>query len=120
MRNNSISRRGFAWIELVLLLALMALVLQLLPFIDRQYLWVIDVRAWTSRTWFIANAVLFVSMFAIRFGSTLRAAARYALTQRKSVRVTSSVTHEHEKALSTTEEKALYQRMQEARKRQVV
>jgi hypothetical protein len=39
-------RAGFAWLELLLVLALLALVLQLFPALWTGMLWALDVRNW--------------------------------------------------------------------------
>ena len=111
-------RRGLHVLELLLAVAILALILQLLPW-QRwpSALSLADVRQWSSRTWFCANAILFFSMFVIRFSPQLKTMAKDA-TSRLAFR--RSARPDLKGKLSQEEEKALYERMKEARKKQVV
>ena len=64
-------RAGFAWPELLLALALVALVLQLFPSLWFGILWALDVRNWPRTVWFAANWVVVFTLVAIRFGPDL-------------------------------------------------
>jgi len=61
------NRQGFAWLETLLVLALLALVLQLFP----SLLGLLDVRNWSRGTWFAMNGVVVLILLAIRFGPDL-------------------------------------------------
>ena len=52
-------RSGFAWVEILLTLALLALVLQLFPALVKQSMRALDVRKWSRAVWFGVN-LLFV------------------------------------------------------------
>jgi hypothetical protein len=116
-----VHRWGKSALELLLGIAVVSLVLQLLPWGQWQSaIALLDVRTWTSRVWFGANAVLFASMTLLRFGPALGAATRTALTHWNPRLGSQGEVHEHNHAPTETEERALYHRMNEARKRQVV
>jgi hypothetical protein len=94
---------------------------KLLPFHNWSgVLTTLDVRNWTSRTWFIANALLFASMFVIRFGPTLGAATQKILARYKPLRRVPDDANQPKQLLTDAEERALYKRMSEARKKQVI
>jgi len=114
-------KSGFGRLEVVLVLVVITLVAQLIPWGTRRvFISILDVRTWNSRAWFVANALMFLSMFAIRFGPAVGVAARQALLRWKTSRLSPTNAHEHGHLLTAVEEQALYQRMNEARKKQVV
>ncbi len=57
-------RHGFAWLELLLALAAVALVFQLFP----SLLSLIDPRNWTRVAWFAANVAVVFVLVGVRFG----------------------------------------------------
>jgi len=103
--------------DVVLSVSIIALISKLVPFDNWQsVIALLDVRAWNSGTWFLANAVLFASMLLIRFGPTVM-----AMMMRRVVRDRPSNEAGNRKMLmSDAEERALYQRLIEARKKQVM
>lgn len=114
-------RSGIAWLELLLALTIVALALQLLPSdAGRKALELLDIRTWTSRTWFAANALLFASMFIIRFGPALRAAGRDFLKRSTRLQPSAQTLTKEEQKRKYEEERALYERMIEARKKQII
>ena len=114
-------RAGIAWPELLLALAIVALVLQLLPSdAGRKSLELLDIRTWTTSTWFFANALLFASMFIIRFGPALRAAGRDFLKRSTRLQPSVETLTKEEQKRKYEEERALYERMIEARKKQII
>jgi hypothetical protein len=87
----------------------------------------LDLRNWTAGMWFAANALLFLVLLAVRFGSEVRGDFR-AYVAKMGRRRRRPSPHPlpggegfgKERPLTMDEEKALYKRMEEARKRQVV
>lgn len=105
---------GFAWLELLLVLAFLALVIQVFPSAWRSLVWAVDVRNWSRGVWMTLNFGVVLVLFGIRFGPGLLDASR---KPRKRV---ARECEQHEKQLTAKEERELYERMREARKRQVV
>lgn len=62
---------GFAWLEVLCILALLALVLQLTPSVWEGLLSALDIRNWSRAVWITVNAVLLVALVTMRFGSDL-------------------------------------------------
>jgi len=56
-------RSGFAWLELLLAIAILALVLQLFPSLAQA----IDARNWTRGVWFLVNGLVVIALVLIRF-----------------------------------------------------
>lgn len=60
-------RAGIAWLELLLVLAFLALLFQVFP-----SLWfALDFRTWSRTTWFTLNLFVLFGLFGIRFGPDL-------------------------------------------------
>ena len=66
-QKTSSSRSGIAWLELLLGLAVLALLLQLFP----AAINIVDVRTWTRVHWFVFNAAAVVALLVARFGPGL-------------------------------------------------
>lgn len=102
-------------------MSIVALLAQLTPLVNwYAVLSLLDLRNWTSHTWFWANALLFLSMFVVRFGPGLRSTAVAVLSYLAPLDTPGNVRSEEETKQRKKDEKALYQRMIEARKRQVI
>jgi hypothetical protein len=114
MNSKPYNRDGFVRLEVLLVLAFLALFFQVFPSLWSGVLWALDMRNWSRGTWMVLNVVVVVFLFALRFGPELYQ------EWRKTPRHRSVKLECDEKRLSREEELALYQRMQEARKRQVV
>jgi len=71
MKAHRSFRSGFAWLELLLVLAVPALLFQLFPSLWSGTLWALDVRNWPRTVWFAGNVVVVVLLVAIRFGPEL-------------------------------------------------
>ncbi len=71
MNRSRTTRSGFAWLELLLALAAIALLLQLWPALGNVVLWSLDIRNWPRTVWFLANVVVIVVLVGIRFGPQL-------------------------------------------------
>jgi hypothetical protein len=56
------------WTELLLALAVLALVFQLIPFHWMGLLWAIDVRNWPRSVWIVATWMVLLFLVVIRFG----------------------------------------------------
>ena len=111
------ARSGFALLELLLVVAIVALILQLFP-----SLWgALDVRTWSRATWVVLNLVVLAGLVVVRHAEPIirsiydfaryRAANKTKATQEKSKR---------EQNAELEEQRKLYERMREARKRQIV
>jgi uncharacterized membrane protein YqjE len=72
MKRRSYQRHaGFAWLELLLALAVLALLLQFFPQVGRLVLWIFDVRNWPRSIWFFGNLGILFILIALRFGPGL-------------------------------------------------
>jgi hypothetical protein len=118
---RSIQRQGIGLLELALGVAIIALILQLVPLPEwRTLVQLADVRTWSSYQWFWANACLFVAMVVLRFGAGFKAVLKSLMKRLGNWGARSSNSSEERKKLSLQEERKLYERMNEARKRQVI
>lgn len=115
-RNRSTSARsGFAWLELLLVLAIVALMLQLIPQWGVRVLESLDFRNWSRSVWFGLNLLMVLGAVGIRFAPELAVALR---TSRKRGTRTRPLSAEEEQR-KLKEERELYARMIKARQRQV-
>lgn len=120
MQANPSTRNSLPWLELMLGLAIVVLLLQVFPaaaIATRDWL---DVRHWSATTWFAANAILFLVLFAIRYGTDILPgfSLRHLFSaEKRRKRREALAAAEHRKKLD--EERKLYARMHEARKRQI-
>jgi hypothetical protein len=64
------SHAGFAWLELLLVLAVVALLLQLFPSLWTAVLWTLDVRNWSRTVWFAETWVVLGMLVGVRLGQT--------------------------------------------------
>jgi len=64
-------RRGAAWLELLLALAIILLLFQLFPSVPERILSGLDFRQWTRSTWFLLNAAILILLVVVRIGPTL-------------------------------------------------
>ena len=56
-------RGGFAWLEILLAISIMAVILQLFPSVAR----VLDARNWTRGGWIFVNCFLVIALVFLRF-----------------------------------------------------
>ncbi len=115
-RSNStatyrVARHGTAWLELLLALALLALVFQLVPSLWTGTLWALDVRNWPRTVWFAGNLVVVFVLVAIRFGPDLYQDWRQRKERRAAERI------EMQKRQALKEQRETLERMQQARAR---
>jgi hypothetical protein len=103
------------------LLLCITLIIQLLPTLAIYIRSGLDLRTWTTTTWFWAFAGFFLFLCGVRFGPDIiegfkdqRVRDARGRTKQKSGHPPST------RQLSDDEERKLYQRMSEARKRQIV
>jgi hypothetical protein len=68
MKHLSHQRSGFGWLELLLALAMLALLFQMFPEVGRFALWSLDARNWSRTVWFLGNLLILGLLVAIRFG----------------------------------------------------
>jgi prepilin-type N-terminal cleavage/methylation domain-containing protein len=69
-------RRGFALLELLLVLAIAVLAIQLSAALRSWIVALADIRQWSRTSWFVANLVAVVLLAAIRFGPEAQAVAQ--------------------------------------------
>jgi hypothetical protein len=114
VRNSTSHRCGIAWLELLVVLAAIAMFLQLFPSVLWDFVAALDVRAWSSSVWFGLNVAVVLILAGIRFGAGI---------VEFRVRCRCRATEEREKAKQQQrlkEERELFERMREARKKQVI
>jgi hypothetical protein len=106
------SRSAFVPLAVLLALAVAALLVQLF-----QSLWSIgalDVRNWPRETWMALNLGVVLVLFGIRLGPEVRAQWRNRRTRRTIER------EQQKKQRTLNEQREVFERLREARKRQVV
>jgi len=91
-----------------------ALLFQLFPSLFSTLVWSLDVRNWSRQAWIGVNVLVVVVLFGIRFRPQLYA----DLKKRRKCQPMSN--ERQQKSLSLKQERELYRRMNEARKRQIV
>lgn len=69
-------RTGAAWLEILLVLAFLALLFQVFPGLWKLLWHALDVRQWSSATWMALNVIVLVALFGVRFGPSGMAALR--------------------------------------------
>ncbi|MEM6484574.1 MAG: hypothetical protein AAF662_06265 [Pseudomonadota bacterium] len=117
-RHDCGNRHGFAWLEVLLALAIVMLLVQLVPsqsrFLLNWSLHSINPLNWSQATWLVVNVLAIVA---------LALAASWASIKEQLNRRRSESRHRRQSEEATTkqrelaEERALYERMHEARKR---
>jgi hypothetical protein len=68
MTQDSQHHWGLARLELLLVLAVVAFLLQLFPPLSAVILTAIDIRNWPRSVWFAVTCLLLLSLLAVRFG----------------------------------------------------
>lgn len=114
MSKKTGTNRGLPGLELALLASVVILLFQLLPLLASEWGRLADVRNWTRAGWMVVSVVILVVLIGIRFGPELYDEWRKRLGRRSPKR------EMDRKQLSLKDERALYERMAEARKRQVM
>jgi hypothetical protein len=107
-------RVGLACLELLLVLAILALVHQLFPSLWAVAIWAADVRNWPRTIWFAATWMVLIALLAIRFGPDL-----YHDWRQRRTRFTVKQAQK-EKQLRLKEEREILAQRMEAMKRRVV
>ena len=107
-------RGGFARLELLFCLALVVLLLQMFPSLWGALALAIDVRNWSSGTWMSVNLGIIVLLFGIQFGPVLHTKWREHRTRQAIER------DKQDKQRTVNEQRETFERLREARKRQVV
>jgi hypothetical protein len=64
-------RANFVKFEVLLVIAIVALLLQVFPAAGKTVLWMLDVRNWPRTVWFWLNFVAVLSLLVMRFGPAL-------------------------------------------------
>lgn len=88
-------RNGAAWLEILLVLAFLALLFQVFPSLWKLLWHALDVRLWSSAAWMALNIAVLVALFGVRFGPGAIAGLRERrkrLTSRRKERFAETVT----------------------------
>ncbi len=114
-RKHSRNRSGQVWIEVLLVVALIALILQLFPAVGAQVVSGLDPRSWPRSVWFALNLLVVIVLVTVHGWPSL-------LTQRhhstaKNSKAPSDSELEQQKKLQA--ERELYARTIKARQKQV-
>lgn len=116
-----LSPLGFGRLELLLVLAFLALLFQVFPALWLGLLWALDVRNWPREVWLAINVGVVLALFAIRFGPELAAGRRSSPSKRPKGPESGSDPHETDwRKLSAKEQEALFRRMEAARRKQSI
>jgi hypothetical protein len=107
------NRRGLIRLELLLMLAALALLFQLFPSLVIALSRALDLRYWPAGVWLSVNVAILIALLSQRFGAEF-------YMQRRQRRPRNSSRQVLAKQSTLNEERALYERMNEARKRQVI
>ena len=106
--------RGFAWIELLFALAIIAFLFQLFPLLRRALVGAADVQNWSRAVWVSLNVGMMLVLLGIRFGPS-----RY--DDWRGRRARQAIERERqEKQRLANKQRELFERLREARKRQVM
>lgn len=90
MKNIRPRRSGAAWLELLLVLAIVALLFQLFPNVPRRLADAFNFRYWSRSTWFVANLGVLLLLLFVRFGPEFIAPWRYRLKRQNSAATAAS------------------------------
>ncbi len=113
MKRHMPLRSGFAWLESLLALALLALLFQLFPSLWIGTLWALDVRNWPRTVWFIGNVILVFTLVMFRFGPDVYHDWREHLTRRAAQRM------KKQKQQELKEQRETLERIKEGQKRRI-
>ncbi len=104
-------RNGVAWLEVAVVLAILALLLQVFPSLCSILLRTVDVRRWSRGVWFVANVAFVVTLIGIRYWPGIAVA-----WQARQTRL--NIERERQRRLQERkEQRELLARIHEARKR---
>jgi hypothetical protein len=116
--NNQFIR--FGKLEVILAIAVAGIVIQLFPAFWLRVLHVIDIRNWGSAGWVTFNALVVTALAAMRFRSGIASEGRKRrVSQRTSALRATPTRGKDLKNMDVNEQKELFKRMQEARRKQV-
>lgn len=108
---------GFLRLEALLGIACVSLVVQLCP----PSAWSpLDIREWTSGNWFMFNAIVFTMLMMIRFWGEFQHSFASLAHSLRNCRRGAADDPGAKKRMELAEERALYERMKEARSKQVI
>jgi uncharacterized membrane protein YqjE len=113
MKRFRSTRSGFAWLELLLVLAVLVLLFEVFPSLWECTLWALDIRNWPRTAWFAANFVVLFALAAIRFGPDLLDDWRNRRERQAADR------EKQHKQQELKEQREVLERMQAAQKRRV-
>jgi hypothetical protein len=71
MLSRNAYRRAFSWLTILLVVVSISLVFQLFPSLWPKLHWLLDMRNWTRTDWLIANTIMVLILFYIRFSTRL-------------------------------------------------
>ena len=104
---NRTSYRGLSLFESLLLIAILALFLQLFPSMQNAF----DFRQWSRLGWLAFNIIVILTLIGIRVGPSLSADYR----ERREYNATQQT--KAQKALALKEQREMIERIQESRRR---
>ncbi|TWT37165.1 hypothetical protein KOR34_21120 [Posidoniimonas corsicana] len=123
-RNARDTRAGIGKLELLLVLAILSLMLQLFPSLWGSFLFAIDTRNWSRSAWLLLNGLIILGLVGIRLGPELvagwRAQPRSKRIRRRKRPLAMRVRRGDWKDLDDKSQRELFERMQEARKKQTI
>ena len=111
--NPRYGRRGFAWLEFLLIVTAITLLLQIWPGFGSMLLFAVDVRNWTRGVWFTANSLIVLLLIGIRFGPNILNDWRNRREEAAAEKARLA------KAIKKKQEKEALQRLQESRSRRI-
>jgi hypothetical protein len=111
-------RGGFGKLEALLVIAFLSLLFQVFPTLWTGTLYVLDVRNWGRWAWLALNFGVIFALFAVRFGPELMSGGGKRKARKRPV--TPEQCEKQIKDMDLKAQRELFQRMQEARKKQII
>jgi hypothetical protein len=117
-RATAYERTAICKLDALLGVASVALALQLFPFLGARLLWALDIRNWGYPAWLTVNLACIVLLVGIRIWPDLQARPARRRARRRAREA--ELPRSSFKDLDVEEQRKLFRRMQEARRRQVI
>jgi hypothetical protein len=106
----------FGILEGLLAISIFALMLQLMPSLQRWLIRAIDVRTWSLTTWFVVQGSILMILFCIRFWSDIVQSWGDHLARRANV---AEKTKQRRQAQEAKERRVMIERIKDARNRRI-
>jgi hypothetical protein len=120
MYRRQLPRHGFAWLELLLALAALALVIQLVPSAPEAIGRMLDVRTWSGAMWFAVNAIFFAILCSMKYAPDIMAGVRERRARRGTAvadQLKAKTIEERKRQLA--EKRNFYQGVRDSRRRRM-